>query len=82
MSFPLARAATVAAIVTAVCFLMAGAVGQDQDGWLGDALPQWLGNITWAGFLIGGLTTMLLVVAMLIRRMTGRRSTGGGQAIR
>ncbi len=79
MFFSLGRAAAVAAVVTVICFLVAGAVGQDQDGWLGDALPQWLGILTWAGFLLGLLVTVLFGVALLVRRITGRRTAAGGR---
>ncbi len=81
MSFSLARTAAIAAMASLICFLVAGAVGQDQDGWLGDALPQWLGDLAWFGLLIGLLVTVVLVVTLLVRRLTGRRSTGGGHAI-
>lgn len=73
MPFSLPRATVVAAVVTAVCFLLAGAVGQNQDGWAGDALPQWLGNIAWFGFLLGLLATIVLGIALLVRRFTGGR---------
>lgn len=81
MSFSLTRSAAVAALASVVCFLVAGAVGQNQDGWLGDALPQWLGNVAWAGFLLGLLATALLGMALLVRRVIGRRPADGGPAI-
>jgi hypothetical protein len=74
MPFSLARATIVAAVVTLVCFLLAGAVGQDQDGWLGDTLPQWLGNVGWFGFLLGLLVTVVLAIALLVRTMTRKSS--------
>lgn len=72
MAFSLARATVTAAVVTVLCFVVASAVGQDQDGWAGDALPQWLGNITWFGFLLGLLATLVLGVALLAKRLTHR----------
>ncbi len=75
MSASLPKLTAGAAVVTVICFLVAGAVGQDQDGWLGDALPQWLGNIAWVGFLLGVLLTVVLGVALLATRLTkGRRA--------
>lgn len=65
----------IAAIVTVVCFLVAGAVGQDQDGWAGNALPQWLGNIAWFAFLLGLLITLVLALVGLVRRFTRRSAT-------
>lgn len=75
MPVSLARATVIAAIVTVVCFLVAGAVGQDQDGWAGDALPQWLGNIAWMGLLLGLAVTLVLGVVLLVQRLTGRSTT-------
>jgi hypothetical protein len=75
MSLSLARATAIAAVVTVICFLVAGAVGQDQDGWAGDALPQWLGNVAWFGLLVGIVVTVVLGVLLLVTRLRGRSTS-------
>ena len=81
MSVSLGRATALSALVTVVCFVVAGAVGQHQDGWVGDPLPQWLGDVAWIGLLLGVLVTVLLGVALLVRRLTGRGAAGGDSAV-
>jgi hypothetical protein len=75
VAMPLGKLVAVVAAVTTVCFALAGLIGQDNDGPLG-GLPEWLGAVTWFGFLIGLLLTVVLGVVWLGTRMArGRRTT-------
>ncbi|MDT7571689.1 MAG: hypothetical protein QOE05_1863 [Actinomycetota bacterium] len=60
-----------------VCFVIAGMVGQHQDGWV-SGMPQWLGDIAWFGLLLGVLVTVLAGIWLLISTLRGRsRPTTG-----
>jgi hypothetical protein len=54
-----------------VCFLIAGMVGQHQDGWV-EGMPQWLGDVAWFGLLLGVLVTVLVGVWLAISAVRGR----------
>lgn len=56
-----------------VCFLVAGMVGQHEDGWV-DGTPQWLGDIAWFGLLAGVLVTALVGVWLLVSTVRGHGS--------
>jgi len=56
---------------TAVCFVLAGMVGQHQDGWV-SGMPQWIGDTAWAGFMLGLLATVLTGVWLLVQSLRGR----------
>lgn len=59
-------------VITGVCFALSGLIGQHNDGpWGG--LPEWVGSVSWFGFLIGVLATVVSGIYLLIRTM-GRRS--------
>jgi hypothetical protein len=59
-------------VITVVCFALAGMIGQHNDGPWGD-LPEWLGSVSWFGFLIGLLGVIVSGIYLLVRTM-GRRS--------
>ena len=71
---PLGRLTVVVAAVTAVCFVIAGLIGQHNDGPLG-GLPEWMGALTWFGGLIGLLITVVLALVLLVKRLSGGRRT-------
>ena len=55
---------------TVVCFVLAGMVGQHQDGWV-NGMPQWIGDTAWAGFMLGLLATVLSGIYLLVRNLRG-----------
>ena len=56
------------AIITVVCFVLAGLIGQHNDGPWGD-LPEWLGSVSWFGFLLGAVLTIITgIMALMSRR--------------
>ena len=71
---PLGKLTAIVAAVTAVSFLIAGLIGQHNDGPLGD-LPEWLGAVTWFGGLLGALMTAVLVLVLLGQRLTRGRGS-------
>lgn len=71
---PLGKLTAIVAAVTAVCFVIAGLIGQHNDGPLG-GLPEWLGAVTWFGGLLGALMTAVLVLVLLGQRVTRGRGS-------
>ena len=60
-------------VFTILCFVLAGLIGQHNDGpWGG--LPEWLGSASWFGFLLGVLATVIAGIYWATRSM---RSRGG-----
>ena len=65
-----------ALVVTVLCMLIAGMIGQHNDGpWGG--LPEWLGAVTWFGFLIGLLVTVVLGIYWAAQSMRSRGNAAG-----
>ena len=63
-------------VFTAVCFTLAGLIGQHNDGPWGD-LPEWLGSASWFGFMLGVLATVIAGISWLAQSMRSRgRATG------
>lgn len=57
------------AIFTAVCFVTAGLIGNDNDG-----AVQVVGDVAWFGLLLGGLLLVVIGIARLAR-WAGTRGT-------
>lgn len=68
---PYRSVCTVLAVMLATGFT-AGMIGQYNDGpWGG--LPEWLGAVTWFGFLVAALVMVVLAVYLLAARLQWRR---------
>lgn len=65
--------------VMAVCVFVSGMIGQYNDGpWGG--LPQWLGAVTWFGFLISALVMLVLTAYLVVQSLKWRKANGHGEA--
>ncbi len=63
------RNTIILAVFTAVCFVTAGLVGNDNDG-----AVQVVGDVAWFGFLLGALLLIVVGIARLVR-WAGARGT-------
>ncbi len=59
--------------VTAACLLLAGLIGQRNDGPWGD-LPAWLGAVSWFGFLGSAVALLVLSAYLVVARLRARRA--------
>lgn len=62
------RNTIILAVFTAVCFVTAGVLGNDNEG-----LTQTVADIAWFGLLLGGLLLIVVGIARLAR-WAGARS--------
>ena len=65
------RVIAAVAAVGAVCLVVAGLIGQYNDGPLG-GLPEWMGALTWFGFLLSIPVLVLLLAYVGIQRLRHR----------
>jgi hypothetical protein len=63
-------------VFTVLCFVLAGMIGQHNDGPWGD-LPEWLGTASWIGFNIGVLATVVAGIYWATRSRRTRGSAAG-----
>lgn len=67
------RALLAVAAFGAVCLFVAGMIGQHNDGpWGG--LPEWLGAVTWFGFLLSVPALLLLGSYLAFATLRARRA--------
>ena len=67
------RAVGVVLAVMAVCLFVAAMVGQHNDGpWGG--LPEWVGAVTWGGFLLSVLVISVLSLYLLLANLRYRKT--------
>jgi drug/metabolite transporter (DMT)-like permease len=63
-------------VFTVLCFVLAGLIGQHNDGpWGG--LPEWLGSASWFGFLLGLLATVIAGIYWLAQSVRARGRAAG-----
>jgi hypothetical protein len=65
-------------VFTVLCFVLAGLIGQHNDGPWGD-LPEWLGTASWIGFNLGVLATVVAGIYWLIQSRRSGRSAAGAE---
>jgi predicted transporter len=64
------RNTIILAAFTAVCFVVAGLLGNDNEG-----AVQALADVAWFGLLLGALLLLVIGVARLTRWAAGRKAT-------